>query len=139
MKLSRTVLYALQTTLQLAWSDSEVPVPSSQLAAAGKMPERFLLHVLRHLVAEGILVSTRGVDGGYVLRRSLEGISLLEVIEAVDGPLGWAIPLSEGMPADLKAKLAEALADVAAEARRELEAIKLSELMPGPRGQAVAG
>jgi Rrf2 family protein len=137
MKLSRIVLYALQTTLQLAWLDSEAPVPSSQLAAAGKMPERFLLHVLRHLVAGGILVSTRGVDGGYALRRSPEGISLLEVIEAVDGPWGWAVPLSEGMPADSKAKLAEALAEVAAEARRELEAIKLSELMPGPRGQAV--
>ena len=47
MKLSRTVSYALQATLQLAQSDSSGPIPCSRLAAQGKMPERFLLQILR--------------------------------------------------------------------------------------------
>ena len=59
MKLSRTVAYAIQATLQLAQSKSENPVPCSQLAAQGHMPERFLLQILRHLVTHGILHSTR--------------------------------------------------------------------------------
>src|SRR5262249_11351063 len=48
MKLSRTVAYALQATLQLADVDPNVPVPCSKLAAEGGMPERFLLQILRN-------------------------------------------------------------------------------------------
>ncbi len=83
MKLSRTVAYALQATMQLAVSDSDTPVPCSQIAAKGEMPERFLLQVLRSLVNHGVLRSTRGVDGGYMLIRSPDEISLLDVIEAI--------------------------------------------------------
>src|SRR5580698_8195016 len=86
MKLSRTVAYAVQATVRLAHSDSGIPVPCSQLAAEGHMPERFLLQILRHLVTHGILNSTRGVDGGYALERNAEDISLLDIIEAIDGP-----------------------------------------------------
>ena len=87
MKLSRTVAYGVQATLQLARSNSSTPVPCSQLAAEGHMPERFLLQILRRLVTHGVLHSTRGVDGGYSLARKPEQITLLEIIEAIDGPL----------------------------------------------------
>ena len=97
MKLSRTVAYAVRATLQLAKSDSTTPVPCSQLAAEGKMPERFLLQILRNLVTHGILRSTRGVDGGYSLVRSPDEVSLLEVIEAIEGPLNTGEPVDEGM------------------------------------------
>src|ERR1700680_2225111 len=95
MKLSRTVAYAIHATLQLAQSKSGVPVPCSRLATEGHMPERFLLQILRHLVTHGILHSTRGVDGGYALERKPEEISLLDVIEAIDGPLSATLPSSE--------------------------------------------
>jgi Rrf2 family protein len=131
MKLSRTVAYALQATLQLAGADKEVPVPCSRLAADGQMPERFLLQVLRNLVTHGILGSTRGVDGGYSLERSPHDISLLEVIEAIDGPLLSSIPIQEGLPEESKAKLECALREVTEIARRELMAIKLAHLLPG--------
>lgn len=133
MRLSRTVAYALQATLQLAQADPEVPVPCSQLAAEGKMPERFLLQVLRNLVAHGILESTRGVDGGYALKRTPEQISLLEVIEAIDGPLASTLPVSGGLPSDSKSKLEQALGEVRDLARRELAAVKLAHLLPEPR------
>lgn len=84
MKLSRTVSYAVQAALQLAKSGSGNPVPCSQLAAEGHMPERFLLQILRNLVNHGILRSTRGVDGGYALTRPPEQVSLLELIEAIE-------------------------------------------------------
>jgi Rrf2 family protein len=87
MQLSRTVEYALHAMLQLARSQSGVPVPNSKLAAVGVMPERFLLQVLRQLVTHGLLNSTRGVDGGYSLARDASEITLLDVIEAVEGPL----------------------------------------------------
>lgn len=130
MKLSRTVAYALQATLQLAQAETGVPVPCSRLAAEGKMPERFLLQILRNLVAHGILASTRGVEGGYTLDRSPEDISLLELIEAIDGPMNPTLPVNEGFSPESKLKLESAMSEVTARARRELDAVKLADLLP---------
>lgn len=130
MKLSRTVAYALQATLQLAQADSHTPVPCSQLASEGKMPERFLLQILRSLVAHGVLESTRGVQGGYRLGRAAEDISLLEVIEAIDGPLNSMIPVDHTLAAPSRAKLESALEDAACLCRHHLAGIKLAHLLP---------
>jgi Rrf2 family protein len=130
MKLSRTVAYAVQATLQLAQSESDAPVPCSQLAAAGHMPERFLLQILRHLVTHGILHSTRGVDGGYSLERKPAEISLLEIIEAIDGPLVSSMPVMENSkPSAVDRRLRSVLDDVTADCRRQLDAVKLSDLL----------
>jgi Rrf2 family transcriptional regulator, cysteine metabolism repressor len=140
VKLSRTASYALQAVLQLAQSDaSGCPVPCSRLAAEGKMPERFLLQILRSLVTHGILGSTRGVDGGYVLERSPEEVSLLDVIEAVDGPVVPSLPPGEGLSAQAVEKLKCTLAGVAELARRELDAVKLVHLLPPPQHRESAG
>jgi Rrf2 family protein len=129
MKLSRTVAYAVQATLQLAQSDSGAPVPCSLLAAEGHMPERFLLQILRHLVTHGILHSTRGVDGGYALERQPEEISLLDLIEAIDGPLTAAVPSINGGAQPGEVRLREALEEVALAMREKLRAIKLADLL----------
>lgn len=130
MKLSHTVSYAVQAALQLARVEPSTPVPCSRLAAEGKMPERFLLQILRNLVTHGILQSTRGVDGGYALARPPAEISLLDVIEAIEGPLEVMVPAHEALPDHSRNKLYEALSGVTASTRRQLEAIKLSHLLP---------
>lgn len=129
MKLSRTVTYALQAALQLAQNQSSLPVPCSHLAEQGQMPERFLLQILRSMVTHGVLQSTRGVEGGYRLRRQPEEISLLEVIEAVDGPLAADMPEDATLPLESVTKLHSALEEVTAITRRQLETIKLSQLL----------
>jgi Rrf2 family transcriptional regulator, cysteine metabolism repressor len=141
MKLSRTASYALQAVLQLARSDaSGTPIPCSRLAADGKMPERFLLQILRSLVTHGILGSTRGVVGGYCLERSPEEISLLDVIEAVDGPVVPLLPVQEGLSEEASKKLKCALATVTELARRELATVKLADLLPAvDRSELAAG
>ncbi|MBN2578828.1 MAG: Rrf2 family transcriptional regulator [Pirellulales bacterium] len=133
MKISRTVAYALQATLLLARADSGESIPCSRLAAEGKMPERFLLQILRNLVAHGILASYRGIEGGYRLTRSPEKISILDIIEAMDGPLNTSLPPAEGLPVETRIKLEKTLSDVTQLARRELGAVKLSHLLPPPR------
>jgi Rrf2 family transcriptional regulator, cysteine metabolism repressor len=134
MKLSRTVSYAVQATLQLAQAPQGATIPCSKLAATGHMPERFLLQILRNLVTHGILQSIRGVEGGYTLERDPSTISLLEVIEAVDGPLQSNIPASEYLPEEAQQKLQNALLSVTERTRKELEQIKLSALVaPGKR------
>jgi Rrf2 family protein len=129
MKLSRTVIYAVQATLQLAELQSNGPVPCSRLASEGEMPERFLLQILRSLVTHGILHSTRGVDGGYSLDRNPQDISLLEIIEAIEGPFGPKLPEAESAStAARQLQLRAALEAVAASMRRQLHGIKLSDL-----------
>jgi len=125
LHLSRTVAYAVRATVQLARDRSPDPIPCSQLAADGNMPERFLLQILRNLVTHGILRSTRGVDGGYSLVRSADEVSLLDVIEAIEGPIN-----ADGNGAvSVDIRLNDALRKVAASTRQQLQAIKLSQLI----------
>jgi Rrf2 family transcriptional regulator, cysteine metabolism repressor len=133
MKLSRTVAYAVRATIQLAQDPSDAPVPCSKLAAEGDMPERFLLQILRNLVTHGILQSTRGVDGGYALTRAPEDISLLDVIEAIEGPMDAGVPTTEGLPEESQLKLRGALTEITQTARTQLEAIKFSQLLEPPK------
>jgi Rrf2 family protein len=103
------------------------------------MPERFLLQILRNLVTHGILRSTRGVDGGYALVRPPEELSLLDVIEAIEGPLASEELLVEGLPQDSRSRLNSALRRVTASARGQLEAVKFSHLLVPPTDQAPRG
>jgi len=130
MKLSRTAAYAVQAAVQLAAEDGGAPIPCSHLAATGRMPERFLLQILRQMVKHGVLLSTRGADGGYVLGRQADKITLLEIIEAVDGPLEAGCPPSDGLPSTSRAKLERALGDLVSNARRELASVHLADLIP---------
>lgn len=129
MKLSRTVSYAVRATLQLAQMPANTPIPCRRLAEEGKMPERFLLQILRSLVTHGILVSTRGVDGGYMLNQPPDQISLLDVIEAIEGPPTDLLPSMKGPRDAPQLRLERALDKIAESSRRQLDALKLSQLI----------
>jgi Rrf2 family protein len=129
MQLSRTVEYALHATLQLARNTSGYPVPSSKLAAVGVMPERFLLQVLRLLVTHGLLRSTRGVDGGYTLAREPREITLLDVIEAVEGPLLIKRPSPVVLPDPTWSGLRVELDRGVAALRAEYEKLTLEQIV----------
>ena len=104
------------------------------------MPERFLLQILRNLVTHGILRSTRGVEGGYTLMKPPEEISLLDIIEAIEGPMAAGeIDGEEGFPPESQVRLNEALDQLADTARRQLESIKFSELLAAPPPPAKQG
>jgi Rrf2 family protein len=132
MKLSRTASYAVQATLQLAQNRQSQPVPCSRIAAQGEMPERFLLQILRSLVTSGVLRSTRGVEGGYALTRPPEEISLLEIIEAIEGPISSGTAFETPESDVSQVSLQAALKDIADTSRRQLGAIKLSQLLTAP-------
>lgn len=133
MRLSRTVSYAVRATMELAKSERSHPVPCSQLAASGDMPERFLLQILRNLVTHGILRSTRGVEGGYSLSRSPDEVSLLDVIEAIEGPMDSGADQIEGIPREANRDVHDALRSITTSARHQLEAIKISQLLAPPK------
>jgi len=129
MKLSRTVAYALRASLLLAKHESNGPVPCSRLARDGNMPERFLLQILRSMVTHGVLQSTRGVDGGYALARSSENISLLNIVEAIDGPMVLSIPAAEEIPRETRRRLEHQLDQLLVANRERLDKITLDSLI----------
>ena len=97
------------------------------------MPERFLLQVLRSLVNHGVLTSTRGVDGGYRLSRPASEISLLDLIEATDGPIRAASPELGPLSAKAQDRVATALSGLADDAKQRLSQVKLSQLKPATK------
>jgi Rrf2 family protein len=137
MKLSRTISYAIDAVLHLARAAPGVPVPCSQLARQGQLPERFLLQVLRCLVTHGLLNSSRGVDGGYFLSRRPGQITLLDVVEAFDNPLDPALPELNGMSPAVRASILQTLHHIAHTSRLELQKISMADLLEAERAVPV--
>lgn len=133
MKLSRTVTYGVQALLTLAEIGGDQPVPCSRLAAIGQLPERFLLQILRTLVEQGILVSTRGVEGGYRLSRPATQISLLQIIEAIEGPLIGKLETDDTIHNRYRGRLGSVLDRIATQIRRELDDASLAYLIGGEK------
>jgi len=86
MRISQRGLYALQALTVLAKHESEV-MKIKDIAAEDQLPEKFLEAILLDLKRARIVVSLRGANGGYQLRRPPRKITLGEVIRRIDGPL----------------------------------------------------
>lgn len=87
MRLSQATDYALRIVLHLAGREPGEVVTAETVAGSEKIPLRFLLKIARDLIAAGIVKSQRGAAGGYVLARDPREITLLDVVEAVEGPV----------------------------------------------------
>ena len=81
--LSQTVEYALRAAVYLAGSKGRAGT-LDQIAAVTRVPHAYLSKVLQALARGGIVVSKRGLQGGFVLARTPDRISILEVVTAVD-------------------------------------------------------
>lgn len=79
--------YAVVALAELARS-GEGPVPIAQIAERREMPVQFLEQLFSTLRRDGLLISQRGVKGGYRLARPPEEITVLEVVQALDGRVG---------------------------------------------------
>lgn len=88
MHLSRRARYALCGIFDIAYNGGEAPVPVRAVCARQKVPLRYLEQVFQDLRRAGLLRSKRGPGGGYLLTRPAERITVRQVIEAVQGPLG---------------------------------------------------
>ncbi len=95
MKTSRSTDYALLAAVHVAENYKEGMVLSTQISKEYKIPLEYLLKILQQLVRGNVLRSKRGPNGGFVLDRDAKKISLLQVIEAVDGPMISHMRLSE--------------------------------------------
>lgn len=79
--------YAVVALAELAKSGDH-PVPVKELAERRGVPEQFLEQLFSTLRRSGFLTSHRGSKGGYTLARNPEEITILEVVQALDGVIG---------------------------------------------------
>jgi Rrf2 family protein len=126
MRLTRATSYALHAVAYMAVQKSDRPVASHKIAQERGIPERFLLKVLKPLVSARVLLSIKGPNGGYRLARPASDISMLEILEAVDGPIRGVAPLTEENNGPLNNKLEAICKECAEDVRKKLEKIKMS-------------
>jgi Rrf2 family protein len=86
MNITRETDYAVRCVLYLAKHSDAIAIVDD-IAAEMDIPKSFLAKILQKLAKAGIVKSTRGVRGGFRLAMDPSGISLLRVIEAIQGPL----------------------------------------------------
>jgi Rrf2 family cysteine metabolism transcriptional repressor len=80
--------YAVRALVELHRLGDVDPVPIGELARRGAIPAQFLEQLFATLRRAGLLKSQRGVKGGYSLARPASQITVLEVVEQLDGPVG---------------------------------------------------
>jgi Rrf2 family protein len=105
-------------------------VTTSTLSEAEKIPRPFLTKVISGLVTAGLVVTSRGMGGGVMLARSPEEITLLHVIEAIDGPIRLSQSLVPSRSRELQSYSAvhDVLANIQARLVQDLDAVTMKEL-----------
>jgi Rrf2 family protein len=91
---SRRTDYAIRILLELARSDG-APVSVRALAESQDVPYAFARGIQRELVSARLVESRRGAQGGILLARPAEQISLLDVVEAMQGPPSCSVCTSD--------------------------------------------
>ena len=87
MQITRQADYAVRAVLYLAQLGPNEKASTSQIAEEKDIPLSFLAKIIAQLSVAGLLQTMRGARGGVTLARSPQEVNLLEVIEAIDGPI----------------------------------------------------
>lgn len=87
MQITRQADYAVRAVHYLSRLGPDQRAATSQIAQEQRIPPSFLAKIVSQLSVAGLLQTSRGARGGVSLARPPEQISLLEVVEAIDGPI----------------------------------------------------
>lgn len=87
MQITRQADYALRAMLYLAKQNVNQRSATSQIAQEKQIPPSFLAKIISQLSIAGLIHTSRGARGGVLLARPPEDITLLQVVEAIDGPI----------------------------------------------------
>ncbi|MGA2171895.1 MAG: Rrf2 family transcriptional regulator [Sedimentisphaerales bacterium] len=130
MRISRSTGYGLLAACYIAKNEKDGIVLSQTISKEYNIPLEYLLKILQQLVRANILRSKRGPRGGFVLARSISKISMLEIIEAVDGPLISQLNLAEHAKKEKFSPRAEKAYEQGLNAARAVyQKVKLSNLI----------
>jgi Rrf2 family protein len=87
MQITRQADYAVRAVLYLARLSPSQRAATHQVAREQRIPPSFLAKIISQLSIAGLLHTSRGARGGVALARDAKEITLLDVVEAIDGPI----------------------------------------------------
>jgi Rrf2 family protein len=87
MQITRQADYAVRAVLYLSKMNNGSRAPTSLIARDQHIPSSFLAKIISQLSVAGVVQTSRGARGGVSLSRPPSNITLLEVVEAIDGPI----------------------------------------------------
>ena len=87
MQLTRAADYAVRVMMHMAALPPGARTSRAELAEAADCPEQFLSKVLQSLTRAGLIASHRGNTGGFEMPETHRGVTMLDVIEAIEGPV----------------------------------------------------
>jgi Rrf2 family iron-sulfur cluster assembly transcriptional regulator len=119
--------YAVRALLSLALHASDRPTSVKEIAERTNLPQPYLEQILLAVKGAGLVVSKRGVGGGYVLSRPKNEITLAQILSAVDGPLTTLVTAHDHCEGHCV--LQEVWVSVGEEMRLHLDAITLEDLV----------
>jgi Rrf2 family protein len=128
MRISRTVEYGLTAAVHVAQNCKDGLVMSKKISEAYNLPLEYLLQVMQQLVRAGILTSKKGPGGGFNLARPAKEITMLEIIEAIDGPVIVPMTLAEDTGKPFAKKIEKMFLDVSESMKVSLAKVKLADL-----------
>lgn len=130
MRVSRSTGYAVLAVCYIAKNQGKGVVLSQSVSKEYDIPLEYLLKILQQLVRANVLRSKRGPRGGFSLAKPATKINLLEVIEAVDGPMSGDLNLEEQAKGESFSKKADAVYEKAINSSKAVFAkTKLSSLI----------
>ncbi len=130
MKKSRSTGYALLAAGYLAKHQDKKIILSQEISKKYNIPLDYLLKILQQLVRANVLRSKRGLHGGFSLTRPLKKINLLQIIEAVGGPMVSNLHLEDNAKGEKFCKPIERAYDKAlTQARNVFKSVKLSDVV----------
>jgi Rrf2 family protein len=130
MKISRSTGYALLAVGYIAKHQEQKIILSQSISKKYDIPLEYLLKILQQLVKTNVLRSKRGPRGGFSLARPAKKITLLNIIEAVDGPMISQLNLVEQTGREkFSVKTEQIYERVIAQARSTFDKAKLADLV----------
>jgi Rrf2 family protein len=133
VRISIKIDYALRAMAELAASPQARPVKAEQISRRQHIPRKFLLVILNELRRAHLVRSQRGQEGGYLLGRAADEITLADVMRAIEGPLANVHDdsLAEIDYPGAAAALTEVWKAVRSSLRSVLEATSVADLATG--------
>jgi Rrf2 family protein len=95
MKTGRSTEYGMIAVCHIALHYKDGPVMAQKVAREYDIPLEYLLKILQQMVRENVLISKRGPRGGFWLSRDASEITLLQVVEAIEGPVVTNMQLAQ--------------------------------------------
>ena len=134
MRITRSTGYALLAAGYIARHQRQKTVLSQDISKQYDIPLEYLLKILQQLVRANVLRSKRGPRGGFSLAKTPNKITMLQIIEAVEGPIAGQLNLAEQAGGEKFSVRAERVYQKAvAQARAVLDKTKLSTLVQGKK------